>query len=494
MPIRPFLDLGRYPQFSFSASGDWSAPIVGGVGCNFFLGRKGCLPPFDDKPAWKAIDAAIRDLKPGMLRVGFLPPNSGDVGGDALSVSPWNDKTQTYDLQGEFFRVLKHLDDLAQDLDFPLMVDPWWTPRSLQTPTPEGTGRGAPADPADYAVRYVLPLVRHAVRELQCRNIRYLGLFNEPVWGEDDRSASNFSVPPGTDQLAVLTEAYRAVRQTLDAEGLASVAVVGPSALCAYQFPMADFLASGVDPTPYLGALDHHYYLYHADSLSAPNESFFSTHEMIDGSVRRWCDFARRKHLPFMITEMGSFAYGRLFWGERDLEGPASHTAAVSDAQFIVRALARGAQAFLRWTFSVPAHYDGRWSLVEWDAADVRPTPNTYPLYRELMRAIRPGCRVMNVHVGCSAGRRCPVFAVATQIENRINLLIVNDQPGMNHDVILGPGPWSGLTLERTVVDETRKGIRLDPVSVPADTSQGAEFILTPYSLTILSGPLPSAC
>lgn len=58
------------------------------------------------------------------------------------------------------------------------------------------------------------------------------------------------------------------------------------------------------------------------------------THETVDGNVRRWCDFAKRKKLPFLITEMGSFAYGRLFLGERDMEGPASHTCAVSDAQF----------------------------------------------------------------------------------------------------------------------------------------------------------------
>ena len=490
MQIRPFLDLGRYPQFSLAASGDWSDPIVGGVGCNFFLGRRGCLPPHDDAQAWQAIDASIRDLNMGMLRVGFLPPNSGDVSGDALSISPWNDATQQYDPDGEFFRILKHLDDLAQELNFPIMIDPWWTPKSLQTPTDDGKGRGAPADPRDYAMRYVLPLVRHAVRGLGCRNIRYLGLFNEPIWNESDRNAANFAVAPGTDQLAVLVETYRAVRESLDAEDFKSVALVGPSALCSYQFPMADFLASGVDPTPYLGALDHHYYLYHADSLMAPNESFFSTHEMIDGSVRRWCDFARRKHLPFLITEMGSFAYGRLFWGERDMEGPSSHTAAVSDAQFIVRALARGAQAFLRWTFSVPAHYDGRWSLVEWDADGVRHTPNTYPLYRELMRAIRPDCQVMNVQVGHAAGQRCPVFAVATRQDDQLHLLIVNDQPGLNHDVILGPGPWSGMTLERIVVDETRKGERLDPITLPSDPTQGAEFILTPYSLTVLSGHL----
>lgn len=214
---------------------------------------------------------------------------------------------------------------------------------------------------------------------------------------------------------------------------------------------------------------------------------FFSTHEMVDGSIRRWCDFARRKQLPFLVTEMGSFAYGRLFWGERDMEGPASHTCAISDAQFIVRGLARGAQAFLRWVFSVPAHYDGRWSLVEWDADGVRPTPNAYPLYRELMRAVRPGCQVMNVQVGHAAGQRCPVFAVATRRDDVLNLILVNDQPGMNHDVILGPGPWSGKTLCRIVVDEIRKGECREEVTVPLDPKQGAEFVLTPYSLTVLT-------
>lgn len=285
----------------------------------------------------------------------------------------------------------------------------------------------------------------------------------------------------------MLAASYRAVRHALDAAGLRDVALVGPSALCGYQFPPADFLASGADPTPHLGALDHHFYMYHADSLAAPNESFFSTHEMVDGCVRRWCDFARRKRLPFLITEMGSFAYGRMFWGERDMEGPAGHTCALSDAQFIVRALARGAQAFLRWAYSVPAHYDGRWSLVEWDAGGVRPTPNVYPLYRELMRAVRPGSAVMPVRVGHAAGRRCPVFAVATRHGNHLNLLIVNDQPGLNQDVILGPGPWAGMTLNRTIVDETRKGARGAPVTIPADPAQGAEFMLTPYSLTVLT-------
>jgi hypothetical protein len=190
--------------------------------------------------------------------------------------------------------------------------------------------------------------------------------------------------------------------------------------------------------------------------------------------------------MPFMITEMGSFAYGRMFWGERDMEGPASHTCAISDADFIVRALAHGTQTFLRWAFSVPAHYDGRWSLVEWDTEGVRPTPNIYPLYRELMRAIRPGCRVMKVNIGQAAGMPRPVSAVATSCGSEINLIIINAQPGMNHDIIIGDGPWRGRKMRRVAVDETRKGVELVPVDFPDTPDFGAELVLSPYSLTVL--------
>ncbi len=485
MPHREFIDLGSCPQFSLSPQGEWSAPIVGGVGCNFFLGRKSNLPPLGDREKWAAIDGFIRDLDMGMLRVGFMPPGSGDVAGDILAASPWLDATQEYDPQHEFFAILKHLDDLAGELGFPIMLDPWWVPRSMQVPC--ASGRGGPVDATAYAERFVLPLVRHAVGPLGCTRIRYLGLLNEPVWNDNDRNPANFAVAEGRDQLREMTAMYAEVRRALDGAGLRDIGIVGPSALCSYQFPMADFLASGADPTPFLGALDHHAYMYHMDSLNAPNNDFFSSHEMVDGTIRRWCDFARRKGLPFFVTEMGSFAYGRLFWGERDMEGAASHTCAVSDAQFIVRSLARGVQAFLRWTFSVPERYDGRWSLVEWDDAGVRPTPHIYPMYRALMRAVRPGCEVMAIKVGAAAGSRCPVFAVATRHGGEINLLIVNDEPGLNHDVIIGPGPWSGKTLARIVVDENRKGLHLAPVEFAADPAQGTELMLTPYSLTVLT-------
>jgi hypothetical protein len=490
MKEREFIDIGSYPQFSLQAEGGWSDRIVGGVGCNFFLGRKGNLPPFSDKRKWRKIDSFLRDLKIGMLRIGFLPSGSGDVAGDAASISPWDDRLQNYDFKNDFFKVLKYLDTLAGELKFPIMIDPWWIPRSMQIEQPGESGtshRGAPSDLNLYAEKYVMPLVTHSVDKLKCKNIKYLGLLNEPVWNQDDRNPGNFTVKEGDDQLKVLSEMYSEVRNSLDSAGFTQIKIIGPSALCAYQFPMSDFLASGVDPTPYLGALDHHYYMYHLDSASPPNDEFFSTHETVDGNIRRWCDFAKRKKLPFMITEMGSFAYGRLFWGEKDMEGPASHTCAVSDAQFIVRSLARGVQSFLRWTFSVPEHFDGRWSIVEWNEKDVYPTPNIYPMYRELMRSIRPGCQVMKVKVGYSAGRRSPVHAVATKYGSEINLLIVNDEPGKNHDVIVGNGPWSGMTFNRIIVDETRKGSRIQPVKFPSDPAKGAEFVLTPYSLTVLT-------
>lgn len=486
---RPFVDLARYPQVSVQADAAWSAPLLGGVGCNVFLGRRASYPAWSDQAAWSAIFAHLRDLRVGMLRVGFLPHGAGDIAGDAESFSPWDDARQCYDPQHDFFAILQALDTLAQELGAPIMLDPWWVPRSLQVPGPpdQPGWRGAPADAQAYATRFIVPLVRHVQDVLHCRAITCLGLLNEPIWNAQDRNPANFGVPAGTDQLRALCAMYATVRAALDQQGYTALALVGPSALCAYQFPMADFLASDANPLPSLGVLDHHYYMYHNDHFAPPNEEFFSTHETINGNVQRWCDFARRVNKPFIISEMGSFAYGRLFWGERDLEGPASHTAAISDAQFIVRGLAHGVQAFLRWALRVRRQHDGRWSIIDWHAGQIAPTPNTYPMYRELMRAVRPGCQVQRVACGHSAGRPCAVHAIATRCGTDLHLLIVNDEPGKNHDIILGPGPWSGLRLRRIVVDETRKGVEGEPITCPADPATGVEFVLSPYSLTHLT-------
>ncbi len=486
---KPFIDLSGYPQASIQQDGDWSEPLVGGVGCNFFLGRKGNAPPWTNRALWDGFAGAMRDLSVGMFRVGFLPPNSGDIADAADIVSPWDDSLRRYDYQHDFFKAVVFLNEIARELDFPIMIDPWWPPKSMQVPAPGGVGkwRGAPADPVSYARDYVLPLVKHIVHDRRCEKVAWLGLLNEPVWKANDRDPNDFGVEENADQLVRMTEMYAAVRATLDAEGFERIGLVGPSALCSYQFPMADFLASGADPTPHLAAFDHHCYFAHLDNLPPPNEDFFSTHEMVDGAVRRWCDFSARQHKPFFITEMGSFAYGRFFWGERDMDGAASHTCVLSDAQFIVRSLARGAQALLRWTFSVPGRYDGRWSLVEWDERGVHPSPHVYPIYRELMRAARPGSRIMRIKTGHAAGRRCPVHAVATEKAGELSVLLVNDQPGLHQDVIFGPGPWKGRTLRRVVVDETRKGAELDPVAFTGDEKTGTELLLTPYSLTALT-------
>ena len=486
-----YINLSSYPQFSLEAEGEWSPPILGGVGCNFFLGRSGNLPPLAWDKHWESITRHLRDLRTGMLRVGFLPPGAVDVATDVEHVTPWDDTRQEYNWDHDFFKIVSRLDVLGDELGFPIMIDPWSVPHSRQIMTSGLSDRqgyqGMPKDIEQYARTYVLPFVKHIVEDLGCRRVTHLGLLNEPVWRGDDRDPANYAVEEGEDQLVRLTEMYSAVRGVLDENSLEDVQLVGPSALCPYQFPMADFLASGVDPTPYLGAFDQHYYLYHSDALTAPDSSYFSTHEVVDGNVRRWCDFARRQKKPFFVAEMGSFAYGRLFYGERDMEGPASHTCAISDAQFVVRALNYGVEAFMRWAFSVPQHFDGRWSFVEWDENNVRPTPNIYSMYRELMRAARPGCRIMKMKVGHAAGTRCAVHAVATKHDNNLNLLIVNDTPGLNHDVVIGDGPWRGMTLHRIVVDEVRKGRILDPVEFSGNSKEGTELMLTPYSLTVLT-------
>lgn len=483
--MKNFIQLDSYPQASLNCEDVWSKPIIGGVGCNLFLGRKGNLPPFSNTKHWQKIREYLIDLKMGMIRVGFLPNSAPDCAEVALRISPFNEETKTFDWDHDYFKIVKWLDDLSDELNFPIMIDPWWVPECYMVKS-EVT-RGAPVDSEVYANEFIVPFVNHIINTLKCKHVTYLGLLNEPIWHKDDRDLTNFAVPEGEDQLVWLTRMYESVRKALDTNGFNDIDVLGPSALCNYQFPPADFLASGVNPIPYLGAMDHHYYLYYNDSVPNHVEDFFSSHEMIDGSVRRWTDFCKRINKPFMITEMGSFAYGRLFWGEKDMTGPSTHTCAISDAQFILRSLAYGTQAFLRWTFSVPEHYDGKWSLVEWDEEGVHKSTHIYPAYKLLMNVIRPGTQYKRVHIGISAGQVQSIFAIALKTEGREHILIMNTKPGINSDIIFGQGPWVGKTFERTVVDEVRKLENLPPISFKHTEGQGTDMMLTPYSITLLS-------
>lgn len=184
------------------------------------------------------------------------------------------------------------------------------------------------------------------------------------------------------------------------------------------------------------------------------------------------------------------------WWTLLSLQVPApagaegSHSAAILDAQLIVRAMAEGVDGFCRWAWCVDRTNDGRWSLAEWEGREaVTPSPYVFPIYRALMNAIRPRAEVHAVRNSCSAGNRPRVHATAVRnTDGRRAVVLVHDMPGRNADVLMDfPPDWAGLRLRRTITDEVRKGETATEVVVPTSAPFTVELMITPYSVTVLA-------
>lgn len=439
--------------------------LAEGIGCNFLVSNQGDLPAPDDRDRWRQVIDALDDLRVGWMRVGVIPTAEGGA---------WDDEAQVWDLEHPHFRAVREVGRWANEAGVRLMFDPFVAPPSFHR-----GGAFFADDPDDYARRLILPIARHFRDEgLGC--YRYLGLLNENLWG------------PGKEGFAAVRafhDLFAAVRRALDDDGIdaAQLGLLGPSNLSSWEWPIADFFAAGLDPDPLWVGYDQHLYLYHFDWVQENASDFMSLTEMTERYLRRYADYAHKRNKPMFITELGNMYCGRLFWGERDFEGPASHTSVLMDAELIVRALNEGVDGFLRWAFCVRPDCDGRWSLLENTPEGMAPTPSAYPMYRLLMRAVRPRATLLHSEVHAALGAFRYVFSAAVHNpDGSAALLLINDMPGKNLNVGLELGePFRGRTLYRTVCDENRKGASLPPVPISAEGE--GQMMLTPSSLTVLS-------
>lgn len=439
--------------------------IAEGIGCNFLVSNQAALPDLADEARWHEVMTALDDLSIGWMRVGVIPTAEGGA---------WDDVEQVWDFDHAHFQIVRRIGRWAGERGVHLMFDPFVIPKSFRRDDAFFAD-----DPHEYARRLLLPVARR-FRDEGLDAYRYLGLLNENIWGPDKEG---FAGVPQFHQL------YHAVRQTLDDEGIdeSKLGLLGPSNLSSWEWPIADFFAAGLDPDPLWVGYDIHLYLYHFDWIRENAPDFMSLTEMTERYLRRYADYAHKRNKPLFITELGNMYCGRLFWGERDYEGPATHISVLMDAELIVRGLNEGVDGFLRWAFCVTPDCDGRWSLLENSAAGMTPSPAAYPMYRLLMQAVVPRAKVLEASAQVAEGAFRYVFAAA--VRNRDGsaaLLLINDMPGKNLNVGLVLGePFRGCALHRTVCDEMRKGITLPPITISAEGEGG--LMLTPSSLTVLS-------
>lgn len=222
MPIDP----GNTHTYLVKVADQPAHTLAEAIGCNLLLSHQGDLPDPADKKRWKQVLAAFDDLRVGWMRVGVIPTGDGE---------PWDDRRQRWNFNHRHFCSLVTVARWAQRRGVRLMFDPFTIPDSFKS-----ADSFFAADPRDYAEKLILPVARF-FRQQKLTAFRYVGLINEAIWG------------PGKEGYAAVRpfyELFRGVREVLDENGFDDLGLLGPSNLSSWEWPIADFIAAGVDPDP----------------------------------------------------------------------------------------------------------------------------------------------------------------------------------------------------------------------------------------------------
>jgi hypothetical protein len=145
---------------------------------------------------------------------------------------------------------------------------------------------------------------------------------------------------------------------------------------------------------PYVDAYSIHYY-YELFDWMEPRAGFEQLRMGVDRDTARWADYCRHRGKPLLMTEVGTFAFGR---GEDggDPAGPTRTEAALLTAETVVRGLNAGLDAAAFWALFWPAPDTGPVPDAYWATLHIRngltePVPHPYYTYRLLSRHVRPG-------------------------------------------------------------------------------------------------------
>lgn len=314
-------------------------------------------------------------------------------------------------------------------------------------------------------------LVEHLTARKGFDTIRWLVIANEPGY-----DWAWWIGPEGFRHS--ITPALAAVRAELDRRGIA-IPLSGPD-WTNPPVPSSPDVPGDVDFLPWLGAYDIH-------SYDAPNDE-------LERVWSEWAALGARDGKPVFLSEMGNMALG---WGKDD-PGPKTFSAALSNAEKVLRGLRAGLHAFNRWSFVNRGDLDGQWQLVRtFDIAAqaylprVSREPVAGPGYGILTRYVRKHSDVLPIDgldrlpPGCFVGGlRGP--------DGRITLLAANltDSTVSLPLLLAGEGNEEGAYFRYRVSQPEGRDVdvRLEPERVDGLAAAAPHLEqLPPRSITALS-------
>jgi hypothetical protein len=416
----------------------------------------GAYPPAEDEKGWRQIQYHADWLGLDWCRVEF-------------EQRMYEPERNHYDWDNPEMRILYRILDWCQRRGCDVFLTQMWSNvrwNAFPEYRDDEAGRihSGPASLEDF-VEGLTRLVEHLVKTRKYTCIRWLAVTNEP--GD---AFSWFQKPP--NQPLSITPALAAVRRAFDRRGI-DVQLSAPDRFWAPLAPAKE------EYRDFVGAFDVHEYPAAFDWL--PGGPTMAWHVE---RVKAYAQAAHQQHKPLFVAEMGTLG---------------GWSAALTDAEKIVRDLPVGVDGFNRWSFLNRGDLDGEWQLLRtWDAAHKKlldvyvPQPNAYYVLGLLSRFTAKHSTVLGCGVtGGTVGPHPRVFAAPLRSpKGNLTLAVLNDADQGWDATIELRGVAAQTRLYRYDVsrtDQDRSDLRIDSKAEfgISRTTPSFRDRLAPQSLTI---------
>jgi hypothetical protein len=431
------------------------------------------LPPLENTAAWAGLKAHLDILRPGFIRFGIPPDAHCDAAGNFTGGTKHIER-------------LAWLDRWARDNQCTIVLDTHTIPKSHEFKEPPKPRPGlshcnmAARDNHAYAVRFVAPMMRHLVRDLGLRTLRFFNPVNEAMqYGVYETPAG------GPEVTAHYVDMYRQMRAALDAAGLprAVVGLVGCDSLCERDLFLYEMLANRVDIDPWVDAYSAHFYNIKFDYMPPADGSWTSPIIDVLRRLEAWQRYLSRRGKPLFVGEISTFHYG---WKANNPQGAACVDACLTLAEASLRMIAKGARCFAVWQMFDTNDNDGCWNALEFGAdGQWHPQGHKYAVYGMLARSLRPGSAIWELEPDPATNLSNVHGAALRHADGRRGIVLLNNDP--IHDKTLSlrlPEGFAGARLECVTTDRIRLCAGGPPALVEADGT--LEYRIPSFSIVAM--------
>ncbi len=371
------------PCVAVDVAAESHAVLVNGLGANWapaFQGEQ-AYPADDDEAGWARVFAGMSQAGIRWVRF-WLHPGFAMAGGRP-------DGTHSQ------FRRLDRLQAWAVRHDARIMLELSQVPDEFQG----GGVHDAPGDNQRYVDDYIVPLVRHVLRERGCDRVDRLCLFNEPF--NADVRPYIFYPPAGREPLEYYLDLHERLRASLDRAGFAELGLIGPNSANMFQrhIEMFEDLGLAQRVSRVFAELDCHQWRlrfdYYPPSKRWPG---YTMREGMERYLEPTLAAARRLGKLLSLTEVGAMYFNE----DPRTARVTRHDAFLVMAEGAVRSINAGVAGLMIWSFTSGGQVDGQWGWVGTRAEGFAPVPNLLNGFTVLMRYHRPGAAIHRCTVQCA--------------------------------------------------------------------------------------------